>query len=52
MDVFDRESRYLGGVRAHDRISRWPLPVVRGGMLWAHVLDGFDVSHVVGYRIR
>lgn len=52
MDVFDREGRYLGGVRAHDRISRWPLPVVRGGILWAHVLDGFDVSHVVGYRIR
>ena len=52
MDVFDREGRYLGRVQVPDGISRWPLPVVRRGMLWAHVLDGFDVSHVVGYRIR
>lgn len=51
MDVFDSSGRYLGQVEADQAFEESPVPVVRAGMLWAHVQDAWGVSSVVGMRI-
>lgn len=52
IDVFDELGRYQGQVETAHNIEASPLPVVRGGMMWAHVRDELGVSSVVGIRIE
>jgi hypothetical protein len=50
-DVFERDGRYLGRVRAPMEFSTWPRPVFREDRVWATERDELGVQYVVRYRI-
>jgi hypothetical protein len=50
-DVFEKDGRYLGRVRAPTRFSTWPDPVFRGDLVWSTESDAAGVQYVVRYRI-
>ena len=52
VDVFRESGEYLGRLRLPERISfRIVSPVVTGNRLYALVLDEYDVSYVIGWRL-
>jgi len=50
-DIFDPEGRYLGQMRLPFRLSSYPPPVIRGGMVYAVTEDELEVPFVVRARI-
>jgi hypothetical protein len=51
-DIFDPAGRYLGPLRLPFRLSRYPLPVIRGGLLVGVTRDELEVPFVVRARIE
>ncbi|NIP83339.1 MAG: hypothetical protein GWM90_30580, partial [Gemmatimonadetes bacterium] len=51
LEVFDREGRFLGPVRAPSGFRVDPRPVIRGQDVWAVVRDELGVPQVVRYRL-
>lgn len=51
-EVFERDGRFLGQVRAPDGMQLQPYPVLTREYVWAVVNDESDVSYVVRFRLQ